>query len=92
MKHKEQLWYLIEGVLNGAYDVQIFCDEFTRIYDLEIDYDELSQKEKTIYGELSEMAGRFSNTEEKLGGVNVYFNEKEILDKVKEVKDLLKNK
>ena len=39
MTEKEQLWYLISGVLNGVYDIKTFCSEFTRIYDLEIDYD-----------------------------------------------------
>ena len=45
MTEREQLWYLINGVLNYKYDVKTFFSEFTRIYDLEVDYDELSDEE-----------------------------------------------
>ena len=43
MTEKEQLYYLINGVLDGSYQVKIFCSEFTRIYDLEVDYEQLSE-------------------------------------------------
>ena len=66
MTGKEQLWYLINGILEGAYDVETFCDEFTRIYDLEIDYETLSKTEKKEFGDLSEMTARFSNDDEEL--------------------------
>ena len=46
MTEKEQLWYLIDGLLQNEYDIVTFCDEFTRIYDLELDYDVLNSKEK----------------------------------------------
>ena len=46
MREKEQLWYLINGVLSGTYDIKTFCSEFTRIYNLEVDYEELSKQEK----------------------------------------------
>lgn len=36
MSKKEQLWYLIDGVLEGSYDIKAFCDEFVRIYNLEV--------------------------------------------------------
>ena len=45
MRAKEQLWYLINGVLSGTYDIKTFCSEFTRIYNLEVDYEELSKQE-----------------------------------------------
>ena len=41
MTEKEQLYYLINGVLDGSYQVKTFCSEFTRVYDLEIDEEEL---------------------------------------------------
>ncbi|MBQ8038376.1 MAG: hypothetical protein IJ274_00630 [Lachnospiraceae bacterium] len=86
MTLKEQLQYLTEEVLKGTYDVQTFCDEFIRIYNFEEGYEQLSQKEKILYGELCKMAGRFSGVAEELEGVNIYYNEKEILDKVKDIK------
>ena len=43
MTGKEQLWYLINGVLDGSYDIKTFCLEFTRIYDLEVDYDGITK-------------------------------------------------
>ncbi|WP_370783822.1 hypothetical protein [[Ruminococcus] lactaris] len=43
MTEKEQLYYLINGVLDGSYQVKTFCSEFTRVYDLEVDYEQLSE-------------------------------------------------
>jgi len=31
MTEKEQLYYLINGVLDGSYQVKTFCSEFTRV-------------------------------------------------------------
>ena len=45
MTEKEQLYYLINGVLDGTYQVKTFCSEFTRVYDLEVDYEQLSELE-----------------------------------------------
>ena len=45
MTKKEQLYYLINGVLDGSYQVKTFCSEFTRVYDLEVDYEQLSELE-----------------------------------------------
>ena len=43
MTEKEQLYYLINGVLDGSYQVKTFCSEFTRVYDLEVDYEQFSE-------------------------------------------------
>ena len=43
MTEKEQLYYLINGVFDGSYQVKTFCSEFTRVYDLEVDYEQLSE-------------------------------------------------
>ena len=48
MTEKEQLWYLIDKLIEKEYQVNTFCDEFTRIYDLEIEYDELSPQENQL--------------------------------------------
>jgi len=89
MTEKEQLWYLINGVLNGSYDIRTFCSEFTRIYDLEIDYEQLSEEENCEFGELCEMAGRFSDDEQELKIPNMYYSKKNILDKTRYVKQKL---
>lgn len=86
MTEKEELWYLINGLLEGTYIIKTFCSEFTRIYDLEIDYDVLTDEENKEFGDLCEMAGRFSDDLEELKIPNMYFSENEIFNKVKEIK------
>ncbi|EAC5770568.1 hypothetical protein DIJ77_09160 [Listeria monocytogenes] len=53
-----------------------------KIFDLEIDYDELSKDEYTILGNVSDMAARFSDSEENLKLPNVYYSEKQIREEV----------
>ena len=89
MTEKEQLWYLINGVLNDTYDIKTFCSEFTRIYDLEVDYEQLSEQENSEFGDLCEMAGRFSDDDDELKIPNMFFSEESILNKAKYVKQLL---
>ena len=91
MTEKEQLWYLIDKLLKDEYQIKIFCDEFTRIYDLEIDYDDLSIQENKLFNELSSMTGRFSENEEELKIPNMYFSKEDIISKVKEIAVLIKN-
>lgn len=86
MTPKEQLWYLIDGLLDGNYDISNFCDEFTRIFDLEVDYDTLSNFENKEFLDLSEMTARFSDDKEDLKLPNVYFDEQQVRKKVKEIK------
>ena len=89
MTEKEQLWYLINGVLNDTYDIKTFCSEFTRIYDLEVDYEQLSEQENSEFGDLCEMAGRFSDDDDELKIPNMFFPEESILNKAEYVKQLL---
>jgi gamma-glutamylcyclotransferase (GGCT)/AIG2-like uncharacterized protein YtfP len=89
MTEKESLWYLINELIKGSYIVKTFCSEFTRIYDLEIDYNELSKEEKRLFGELCEMTGRFSDDADELKIPNMYFGEKEIMNKVRQIKEIL---
>ncbi|EAE9739205.1 hypothetical protein CC244_13660 [Listeria monocytogenes] len=53
-----------------------------KIFDLEIGYDELSKDEYTILGNVSDMAARFSDSEEDLKLPNVYYSEKQIREEV----------
>ena len=88
MTAREQLWYLINGVVDGSYEVKIFCDEFYRIYNFETDKAQLTEQEKGEFEELFEMAARFSEFEEDLKIPNMYFSGDEILAKVREVQSL----
>ena len=82
MTDKEQLLYLIKGLANNTYDITTFCNEFTRIYDLELDYSTLNIKESTIMDGICNLTARFSDDEEDLQLVNVYVDEKEIRKEV----------
>ena len=88
MTKQEQLWYLIVGILEGSYNINTFCSEFERIYNLEIDYNELTDKENDQFSDLCEMAERFSDKEDELNIPNMYFSEEDIINKVKEIKKL----
>lgn len=89
MTEKEKLYYLINGVLNGSYQIEVFCNEFTRIYNLEVDYSQLSKEENIEFSDLSDMAGRFSDNEENLKIPNMFFSKEDIWKKVAYVKKVL---
>ena len=86
MTNKEKIIYLINGVINNSYDIETFCDEFTRIYDLEINYKELTDMERKELHDLCEMASRYSGNEYELSIPNMYCSGTEILKMVTEVK------
>lgn len=88
MTAKEQLWYLINGAIDGSYEVNTFCEEFYRIYNFETDKAELTEKENKAFDELFAMVARFSEFEEDLNLPNMYFSGEEILAKVREVQKL----
>ena len=83
MYEKDKLRYLVDGLLNDLYEIGTFCDEFTRIYNLELDYDELTNEENVLFGELAEMAGRFSDDVDELMIPNMYCNKEEIIEKAR---------
>lgn len=85
MTAREQLWYLIHGVLDGSYEIKTFCDEFYRIYNFETDKAELTEQEKSEFEEMFEMVARFSDFEEDLKIPNMYFSAEEILTKVRNI-------
>lgn len=85
MTAREQLWYLIQGVLDGSYEIKTFCDEFYRIYNFETDKAELTEQEKSEFEEMFEMVARFSDFEEDLKIPNMYFSAEEILTKVRNI-------
>lgn len=78
MNDREKLWYLINEYTKGNYNSRTFANEFSRIYDLEVDYDMIPDLENKWFYELSEMTGRFSDNKEELLIPNVYCSEEEI--------------
>ena len=90
MIDKEKLWYLINGLLEGSYAINTFCNEFTRIYDLEVDYDKFTDEENREFGDLYEMTGRFSDDIEELKIPHMYFSESEIVTKAKKITEKFK--
>ncbi len=85
MTPKEKLYYLLKEFLYGKYDANTFSDQFTTIYDTEVDYDTLSEIEMKLFGELCEITARFSSYEEDLKIPNAYFNEQQVKTKAEEV-------
>ena len=89
MTHREQLWKLIIDLLSNKYDIHDFCDEFSRIYNLEIDYDTLGPQERCEFNDLCDIADRFSDNEQELAIPNVYFSEQQIRIRAQEIFDKL---
>lgn len=85
MTAKEKLFYLLEQYYLNKYSTKIFADEFTVTYDLETDYDLLTEKENKFLGDLCIIAARFSSDEEDLKIPNVYYSEKQVKEKAIEV-------
>jgi len=85
MKPKEQLMYLLEHYNSGDYTVDVFVDEFYRIFNFETDDSDLSPQEISLFSELSLITGRFSSYEEDLKIPNAYFSETDVKKKATEI-------
>ena len=76
---KERLYWLINNFLNDKISAKEFCDEFYASYDLEIDFDTLTELEKVIFAELGNTTGRFSEYEEDIKKYpNTYFSRNQL--------------
>lgn len=91
MNKKEELYYLLNEVANNNYTMQNFVSEFTRIFELEIDYDDLTDDEYKCFEKISMMSSRFSSIPEDLKLTNVYFSKSQIMDEISLVLKKLKN-
>ncbi len=90
MTLRDKLWELIAALVNNRCGIQEFCDDFGRIYNLEIDYSILSNTENDQFSDLCDMADRFSDDEEDLALPNIYFSEKQIRDRAQEIYQRIK--
>lgn len=91
MTDKEQLWYLIQGLIDGSYETKTFCNEFSRIYNLETDYNNLTINEYHEFSKLCEMADRFSDNIQELKIPNIYYCEEDIKSAVQRIVSMLKD-
>jgi hypothetical protein len=85
MNANEQLMYLLEQYHKDNYATDVFADEFSRIYNFEIDDTSLSSEEDMLMKGLSIITGCFSPYEEDLKIPNVFYEEKNVKQKASEI-------
>ncbi|BDR59265.1 hypothetical protein [Xylocopilactobacillus apicola] len=90
MSEKEQLYELLNMLQSRQIGIKDFAKKFVKIFDLEIDYNELSKREYEMFGEISDISARFSDDPEDLKIPNVYYSEKQIRNEVMKTLNLLK--
>ena len=90
MTSREKLYFALEEFVNGKYKAEDFSYWFTVIFDQETNYDDLTDIEYSLFSEMEEMSARFSPFEEDLNIPNVYFSEKDLVNKALEVYSILK--
>jgi hypothetical protein len=84
---KRKLYWLIVEYLNNHVTARIFCDEFYYCYDLELDFDCLTEKESDAFLSLSNVVSRFSEFEDDIRKYpGTYFTEQQLRQKVEETK------
>ncbi len=82
MTHKEQLYYLIREYIKGNYETYDFCNQFTIIFNIEVDFDDLNETEYNLFSDLKYMTARFSPFEEEFSVPNPFYTEKQVKEKV----------
>jgi hypothetical protein len=85
MNAKEKIYYLIREFKKGNYDINIFCDEVTNVYNLELNFNDLSELEKKYFSELIILTSRYSPYENDLKIPNAFFNDSQVRVKVDEI-------
>lgn len=91
MTSKEQLYYLINEYIKGNYNTKTFCNQFTIIFNTEVDYEDLNEVENKLFLELSSITTRFSPYEEDFAFKNVYYNEQDVKTAVLKIKSKLED-
>jgi hypothetical protein len=85
MDNKEYLYKLIIEYKNGNISTEFFCDNFDRVYNIELDYDTINEIEHELFKSLSYVAARFSPYEADKKIPKAFTTEKEVKEKVEEV-------
>lgn len=89
MDPKEKLYYLIEEFSHNNYRIEAFCDQFTAIYNLELDYDKLTSIEQIQFRHLNQFTSRFSPFKSDLEQYDCYYDEFKIREEVRKVRNSL---
>jgi hypothetical protein len=87
---KRWIYQLIDMYLDKKINESTFCHEFYCSYDLELDYDTLTEDEYKAFYELSEIAIRFSEFEEDIKKYpGIYYTKEELKKKITETREKL---
>lgn len=90
MNDIKDLYQLIWNYHDGKIDIDCFTNNFTITFNIDIDYDQLSEMEYKLFEELAYITSRYSPFEEevqKYRKYSYYYNELDVFNKVKEVID-----
>ena len=87
---KRIIYQLIDMYLLGKITESTFCREFYCSYDLELDYDTLTEEEYKSFYELSKIVSRFSEFEEDIKKYpGTYYSKEEVRKKIVATKEQL---
>ena len=90
---KRRLYWLIEQYLLGKINSSTFCLEFYLSYDLEISEQSLSELEKEIFQQISNIVDRYSDSSEDLKTYPKYYiSEEELKNTIEKAKEILSPK
>ncbi|MEI5909658.1 hypothetical protein WAK64_21930 [Bacillus spongiae] len=92
MNPKGKLYYLLGEYSKENYDIKTFCEQFTIIFNNEIDFEELNDLEYRLFSNLSKLTARFSPYDEDLILPNVYYNEQDVKKEVLILQEILNKK
>ncbi len=89
---KRILYWLIDQYISKELDAWGFCQQYGECYNIEIDYDSLSQEEYDYFSKLNVVAVRFSKFEDDFKNYpGVYYTEQELDQKIIKTKEALKD-
>ncbi len=78
-----KLYKLMDYLLTNKLNPWDFCNQYEIVYCTQIDYSILTENEHKYFGELSTVAGRFSdNEEDKIKYPKAYFYKEDLLKQV----------
>ncbi|MBS4169096.1 hypothetical protein [Parachlamydia sp. AcF125] len=87
---KRRIYALIDLYLSGNIDEPKFCEEFHSSYNLELDYDSLTDEEQEAFASLGEVTGRFSEfAEDHLKYPGIYYTKEELRRQISETRKKL---
>ncbi len=87
---KRRIYQLIDMYLAKKIDEITFCSDFVSSYDLELDYETLTEEEHIAFSELGKIASRFSEFEEDIKKYpGIYYTKDDLMQKIIETKEKL---